>query len=93
MEGVRLIPEIGRVKLTTLTPIGGVSESVRLSVPFPVGVQLVQAFFTPLHEESTNRQAQTRRSFKEMDFIQLPQGKFEQPVPADRMARRSPKTL
>lgn len=76
MEGVRLIPEIGSVKLTTLTPLGGVSEIVRLSVAFPVGVQLVQRSFTPLHDESTNSEPQTRRSFKEMDFIQLPQGRL-----------------
>ena len=91
VEGVRLIPEIGSVKLTTLTPVGGVSESVRFSVAFPVGVQLVQRSCTPLHDESKNRELQTRRSFENMDFIHVPQGRFEQPVPADRMARRPQK--
>lgn len=80
-EGVRLIPEIGRVKLTTLTPVGGTSESVRFSVAFPVGLQLVQGFFTPLHDESKNSELQTRRSFKNMDFIHVPQGRFDNPFP------------
>jgi len=83
---------MGNVKLTTLTPAGGVSEMVRLSVAFPVGVQLVQAFFTPLHEERTNRDPQTRRSFKDMDFIQLPQDKFDHPFPRQD-GEKAPKTL
>jgi hypothetical protein len=48
-------------------------------VAFPVGVQLVQAFFTPLQEVRAKSTPERSSSVKALDFIQLPQDKIEHP--------------
>jgi phosphoribosylformylglycinamidine (FGAM) synthase-like amidotransferase family enzyme len=50
VEGVKLIPGIGRVKLSKSIPLGGVSKSVMLRVAFPVLQFVVQRFLRPLQE-------------------------------------------
>jgi hypothetical protein len=71
LEGVKVIPMMGKEKLTTLAPDGVVSEMVMLSDALPLPPQLVvHLFSSPLHEFRTANATITnsiRNRFESMD--------------------------
>src|ERR1700739_4201228 len=74
LEGVRLIPTIGRLKLKTLTPLGGVSYSVTFTIAFPVVQFVVQVPpFFPLQEVSDRAPTTTKKFSLVFQFMQTPQ--------------------
>ena len=67
------MPEMGKVKLRMLTPVGGVSVSTRFSVPLPPPPQFtVQGFFTPLQEERAKIAANASKTAHRLEFMQIP---------------------
>lgn len=72
VDGVRLMPTIGRVKLRTVTPVGGVSKSVTFTVALPVVQFVVQVLLVPVQEASA-RAVKTRMSSDHFEFMQTPQ--------------------
>lgn len=94
LEGVNVIPMIGKVKLTTEVLVGGVSEIVRLREELPVTVQLVvQAVFNPLQELKTKMAAKAinRRDF--FEFMLTPHDRIRQTAPDGPDGWESPTTL
>lgn len=82
VASVRLIPAIGRLKLRTSTPVGGVSNSVTLTVAVPVVPQfIVHLFFSPLQELRVTTAATVihRRDF--FEFIHAPHDRIRQTAP------------
>ena len=73
VDGVRLMPTIGRLKLSTVTPLGGVSKSVMLTLASPVVQFVVHLLLEPLQEASPRTAAITRRSNVLFGFMQTPQ--------------------
>lgn len=78
MVGVRLMPAIGRVKLKTLAPVGGVSYMVmvRFAVPGPQPVTHPPPLFRPLQEESKNVELRARRLRDHFERIGTPRNNF-----------------
>lgn len=72
VDGVRLMPTIGRVKLRTVTPVGGVSKRVTFTVALPVVQFVVQVLLVPVQEASA-RAVKTRMSSDHFEFMQTPQ--------------------
>lgn len=70
--GVRVIPEMGKRKLRTVTPVGGVSESVRFSVPLLPPQFVTHRLCVPLQEESDRIAAKIAKTTYLLDFIQTP---------------------
>jgi hypothetical protein len=70
---------MGRVKLITPTPAGGVSESVRLSVALPLTVQFVvqTAVLSPLQEVRMKIAEIPRRKRARFEFMQTPHVKIK----------------
>ena len=73
VDGVRLMPTIGRLKLSTVTPLGGVSKSVMLTLASPVVQFVVHLLLEPLQEASPRTAATTRRINVLFGFMQTPQ--------------------
>jgi len=66
------MPEIGSVKLRTVTPIGGVSESVKFSVE-PLPQFCVQTTcFVPLHEVRAKITAIADKTVQCFEFMHVP---------------------
>jgi hypothetical protein len=64
---------MGSVKLITPTPVGGVSERVRLSVALPLTVQfVVQVVFRPLQEVRAKIAEIPRIRRARLEFMQTP---------------------
>ena len=81
-EGVRLIPAIGRLKLRTSTPVGGVSNSVTLTVAVPVVPQfVVHLFFSPLQELSASTPTSVMNIRDFFEFILTPHDRIRQTAP------------
>lgn len=74
VDGVRLMPTIGKLKLRTFTPVGGVSKSVMLTVASPVVQFVVHLVLEPLQEARGRTTRKIRRSNGRFEFIQTPQG-------------------
>jgi hypothetical protein len=70
---------MGRVKLITPTPAGGVSERVRLSVALPLTVQFVvqTAVFRPLQEVRAKIAEIPRIRRPRFEFMQTPHVKIK----------------
>jgi len=68
--GVRVMPEMGNRKLSTVTPVGGVSDSVRLSVPLFPPQFVTHRLCVPLQEDSARAAANTARSRYFLGFMQ-----------------------
>ena len=77
-EEVSEIPTIGRVKLTTVVFVGGVSEMETLSeaLPPPPPQLEVHGFFTPLQEESDRIAANAAKATYFLEFMQTPHDGF-----------------
>jgi hypothetical protein len=72
-EEVSEIPTIGRVKLTTVVLVGGVSEMETLSMALPLPPQLVvHLFFVPLQDESDRIAANTAKTRYFLELMQTP---------------------
>src|SRR5215831_17553974 len=70
--GVRLMAEIGRLKLRNSTPVGEVSVSVRVTFALPVTLQFVHGFFTPLQEDRVKIAASAIRTTHRFEFMHVP---------------------
>src|SRR5664279_478127 len=77
-EGVRLIPAIGSVKLSTEVPVGGVSyrEIVRLAVP-PPQFETQGCVPKPLQEFKIATAQMASRPKNNFDFMRTPLLKLE----------------
>jgi hypothetical protein len=73
---VSLIPVIGRVKLTTVVFLGGVSEMETLSIALPPPQLVVHLFFVPLQEERDRIAENTIKTRYFLEFIQTPHDGF-----------------
>ena len=82
VDGVRLIPTIGKVKLRTLTPVGGVSKSVTFTVASPVGQFVVHLFLEPVQEARGRTTRKMRGSNRRFEFIKHPNEIWAPPPPA-----------
>jgi hypothetical protein len=83
LEGVSVIPMMGKEKLTTVAFVGGVSEIVRLSeeLPVPPPQFTVHGFFKPLQELKVNSAATTINKRDFFEFIDTPQDRIRQTAP------------
>jgi hypothetical protein len=74
LDGVSVIPTIGIVKLSKLTPVGGVSNIEIDTVALPVGPQLVQGGddFKPLQEVSATAAVTARNASKPLERMHTP---------------------
>src|SRR5208282_5572781 len=77
-EGVRLMPTIGRVKLNTLVPVGGVSlrEIVKLALPLVVQFVVQTVDFEPQQEVRMNIAEMPRIRRERFEFMQTPHFRF-----------------
>jgi hypothetical protein len=64
------MPTIGKLKLSTVTPVGGVSKSVTLTVASPVWQFVVHCLLLPLQDASARTAGNIRRSNEHFEFMQ-----------------------
>lgn len=72
LDGVSVIPIIGKLKLTTLVFVGGVSEIVMLKFALPPPQFVVHELFKPLHELTAKTAASAANKSIFFEFIAHP---------------------
>jgi hypothetical protein len=76
-EEVNEMPTMGKVKLTTVVFVGGVSEMETLSKALPPGLQfVVHRLCTPLQEESDRLAANTAKTRYFLELMRTPHDGF-----------------
>jgi hypothetical protein len=84
-EGVRVIPAIGSVKLSRVTPVGGVSNMVMLTLalpPPPPPPPPPPLLFRPLQETSGRTAMPSISASKRFEFMHIPQVRIWMPPPS-----------